>query len=115
MGITWICEFVSTLFGSNSPYVIPAVLDFITRIQGVIIFVVFVCKRDVLSMISKKYSPKLYNKFFATKIDESTKTKETELVTISEWPVESVKDETTTTKRWALNIIAQTVFFTLYY
>lgn len=97
MGISWFLEIVSTILGANSSSFIPKVLDFFTSIQGAIIFVVFICNRHVLGMLSKKYCLVLYNKYFATNNDESTKTKETELKSRSECPVESVKKETTTT------------------
>lgn len=96
MGIYWIMEMVSTILGANSCSFIPNVLDFFTSIQGAIIFVVFVCNRQVLGMLSKKYCLVLYNKYFATNNDESVKTKETELKSRSECPVESVKNQTTT-------------------
>lgn len=96
---------VSTILGANSCSFIPNVLDFFTSIQGAIIFVVFVCNRQVLGMLSKKYCLVLYNKYFATNNDESVKTKETELKSRSECPVESVKNETTTTNLWAWKIL----------
>lgn len=107
MGISWFLEIVSTILGENSSSFVPAVLDFFTSIQGAIIFVVFVCNRNVLRMLSKEYCLVLYNKYFATNNDESTKTKETELKSRSECPVESVKNETTTThlRAWKILIL----------
>lgn len=77
MGITWSLEIVSTILGDTS--FITQVLDFFTSIQGAILFVVFVCNRQVLAMLSEKYCLVLYHKYFATNNDESVKTKETEL------------------------------------
>lgn len=82
MGIYWIGEFASNWFGEDTRFhkLIPKyIINFYISIQGVIIFVIFVCKRDVMSMLSKKYCPVLYYKFFAKYANESSKSCETEM------------------------------------
>lgn len=82
MGIFWIGEFASYWIGEDTRMnkLVPKyIINFYIAIQGVIIFVIFVCKRDVMSMLSKKYCPILYDKFFAKYANESSKTCETEM------------------------------------
>lgn len=86
MGIYWIGEFVNFWIGADTTmykFVAKAVINFFISIQGVIIFVIFVCKRDVMSMLSKTYCPQLYNKFFATDDNECSKTSEVEMKRLS--------------------------------
>lgn len=82
MGIYWIGEPVSYWIGEDTALdkLIPKyIINSYISIQGVVIFVIFVCKRDVMSMLSKKYCPILYNKYFAKYANESSKTCETEM------------------------------------
>lgn len=86
MGIYWIGEFASYWIGEDTrmhKLVAKTIISFYISIQGVIIFVIFVCKRDVMSMLSKKYCPILYNKFFAKYANECSKTSETEMRRLS--------------------------------
>ncbi|CAL8122825.1 unnamed protein product [Orchesella dallaii] len=64
MGITWIFEFVSFLvFGANSN-IITIIGDLINILQPVLVFIIFVCKRDILESVCQKYSS--ISKFFSS-------------------------------------------------
>lgn len=57
MGISWIWEVISFLvFGAATTNYIEIIGDFINILKPIAIFVVFVCKKDIIKSLGEKYS-----------------------------------------------------------
>ncbi|KAK8396034.1 hypothetical protein O3P69_005251 [Scylla paramamosain] len=56
MGLTWIMEVISWQEGSCEPWIIP---DVINALQGFSIFLIFICKRNMLKRIRNNWEPYL--------------------------------------------------------
>lgn len=57
MGVSWIMEVMSLIF-TSTPYYIWLFSDMINGLQGVIIFVIFVCKRKIIRLLMKRFGCK---------------------------------------------------------
>ncbi|KAG5341359.1 MTH2 protein, partial [Acromyrmex heyeri] len=64
MGITWVLEILSWVIGTNIlPEYIWYLTDMINALQGLIIFVVFVCRRKIKEMLLKQFRGKTCGPF----------------------------------------------------
>lgn len=64
MGVTWILDFVSDYFDNQ---IVELLLDICNIYRGVLIFLIFVCKRRVLCELIRRVGKTLY--FFQEKLD----------------------------------------------
>lgn len=78
MGVYWSLELIYTLGDCNHDSWISFILVFMNCIQGIFVFLIFVCKRRVIRLLHQKYCIQLYFKFFPTSF-ESEKTEEHEM------------------------------------
>ena len=64
MGITWVLEILAWVIGTNIlPKYIWYLADIINALQGLIIFVVFVCRRKIKEMLLKQFRGKTCGPF----------------------------------------------------
>ncbi|KAG5313522.1 MTH2 protein, partial [Pseudoatta argentina] len=64
MGITWVLEILAWVIGTNIlPVFIWYLADIINALQGLIIFVVFVCRRKIKKMLLKQFRGKTCGPF----------------------------------------------------
>lgn len=71
MGVNWSAEIISFAFDFTPEY-IWYVTDIGNTLQGVLIFLIFVCKKRVLQLLNKKFCPQI--KMFKTSTSASTVT-----------------------------------------
>lgn len=57
MGVNWLAEILSWAFSSSSSESLWYVTDIGNSLQGVFIFLIFVCKKRVLKLLNKKLCP----------------------------------------------------------
>lgn len=57
MGVNWLAEIISWASGSNGSELVWYVTDIGNSLQGVLIFLIFVCKKRVLNLLNKKLCP----------------------------------------------------------
>ncbi|KAL4142489.1 hypothetical protein QTP88_004935 [Uroleucon formosanum] len=57
MGVNWLAEIISWASGSNGSELLWYVTDIGNSLQGVLIFLIFVCKKRVLNLLNKKFCP----------------------------------------------------------
>lgn len=73
MGVNWLAEIVSwAVDPDGSEYKIWYVTDIGNSLQGVLIFLIFVCKKRVLRLLNKKLCPRF--ELFKTSTNISTRT-----------------------------------------
>jgi hypothetical protein len=75
MGINWMAEILSWAFEDkdSSFNILWIITDFGNALQGVLIFVIFVCRKRVLRLLSEKLCPRM--KLFKKSTTSSTKTR----------------------------------------
>lgn len=78
MGAYWSLDLIYTLGYSNHHGWFSFILVFMNCIQGIFVFLIFVCKRRVIRLLYQKYCVQLYIKFFSTS-SECDKTEEYEM------------------------------------
>ncbi|XP_025197944.1 G-protein coupled receptor Mth2-like isoform X2 [Melanaphis sacchari] len=59
MGVNWLMEIISWALGSDGPAILWYITDIGNCLQGVLIFLIFVCKKRVLNLLNKKLCPQL--------------------------------------------------------
>lgn len=57
MGVNWLAEIISWASGSDGSEFLWYVTDIGNSLQGVLIFLIFVCKKRVLNLLNKKFCP----------------------------------------------------------
>lgn len=57
MGLSWFAEFVALIFTNYTPVEVWYFIDCINGLQGLFIFIVYVCKKDTLKLITKRLRP----------------------------------------------------------
>jgi len=72
MGVNWLAEIVSWALGSDGSELVWYVTDIGNSLQGVLIFLIFVCKKRVLNLLNKKLCPQF--QLFKTSTIVSTRT-----------------------------------------
>ncbi|XP_026815187.1 G-protein coupled receptor Mth2-like [Rhopalosiphum maidis] len=72
MGVNWLAEIISWATGSDGSEFVWYVTDIGNSLQGVLIFLIFVCKKRVLNLLSKKLCPQF--QLFKTSANVSTRT-----------------------------------------
>lgn len=55
MGLNWILELATWLF-NNKPYYVWFFADLFNSLQGVIIFIMFVCKKNVIRQLKQQFA-----------------------------------------------------------
>lgn len=68
MGVNWLAEIISWASGSDGSELVWYVTDIGNSLQGVLIFLIFVCKKRVLNLLNKKLCPRfqLFKTFTAS-------------------------------------------------
>lgn len=61
MGLNWLAEVFSWMFEDYLPSYVWFILDLGNALQGVFIFIIFVCKKRVLKLVIKKCCPAFQN------------------------------------------------------
>lgn len=56
MGLYWLMEIIS--YHANSQNVFWVTVDFINTLQGVYIFIIFICNERALKILNKRFFPK---------------------------------------------------------
>jgi hypothetical protein len=59
MGVNWLAEVISFAFGEKFEAYIWYITDLGNALQGVLIFLIFVCKKRVFRLISQQFCPRL--------------------------------------------------------
>ncbi|XP_022161437.1 G-protein coupled receptor Mth2-like isoform X2 [Myzus persicae] len=72
MGVNWLAEIISWASGSNGSELVWYVTDIGNSLQGVLIFLIFVCKKRVLNLLNKKLCPRF--QLFKASTTASTRT-----------------------------------------
>jgi len=72
MGVNWLAEIISWASGSNGSELVWYVTDIGNSLQGVLIFLIFVCKKRVLNLLNKKLCPRI--QLFKASTTASTRT-----------------------------------------
>lgn len=74
MGVNWLTEIISWALGSDGSdgSFLWCMTDIGNSLQGVLIFLIFVCKKRVLKLLNKKLCPRY--EFFKTSNNASTRT-----------------------------------------
>jgi len=72
MGVNWLAEIISWATGSDGSEYVWYITDIGNSLQGVLIFLIFVCKKRVLNLLNKKLCPQF--QIFKTSTSVSTRT-----------------------------------------
>lgn len=76
MGINWLAEIISWSTNDTNMCIIWYITDIGNTLQGVLIFLIFVCKKRVLKLLNKKLCPRFgfvkTSSFISTRTTNST-------------------------------------------